>query len=715
MRVRIALVGGLALIAIAIGVTLSRAPVTVIASNSLHARSLFYTRGGGTRCQPGEVLPKGTSAIRVSLFANVGPRVAVAVRSGSRTLTHGEHQAGWGGDRTVTVPLTPLSRSVANASICITLGRAIELIQIDGQEVSVPTAHGRSHREPRLRIEYLRAQRHSWWSQASSVARRMGLGRAPSGTWTVLLLLALMGAVTALSSWVLLRGAPTGNAPSAPPRRTARGPVARLRSIAARVPRAGWACAAIACLSAVSWSLITPPFQSPDEPAHFAYTTQLAERGSLPVEGHGYVPQALSVVLNDLHQNTVRGSPERHPISTHAEQRHLEEDLARPADRVGEGAAGVATSEPPLYYALEAIPYEIGSSGTVLDRLELMRLLSALMAGVTALFGYLFVREALPRAPWAWAVGGLGIALAPLLGAMSGAVNPDAMLYAVCAVVFYLLARGFRRGLTTWLAVAIGAATAVGILTKLNFIAVLPGILVASALLTLRARSIHGRKAYRSLVLVLAIAALPAVVYILANLIAHHPAFGLLSDGIKLTGREGSLSKEISYIWQLYLPRLPGMHNDFPGLSSTLQIWFNRSVGLYGWIDTSFPGWVDTIALVAATLVAMLGLRSLLMDRVALRRRLPELAVYALIGVGVLGLVGADSFLAFGQRSSERAGEYSEPRYLLPLLPLLGAVLVLAARGAGRRWGPTVGTLLVLLILAHELFSQLLVISRFYS
>ena len=64
--------------------------------------------------------------------------------------------------------------------------------------------------------------------------------------------------------------------------------------------------------------------------------------------------------------------------------------------RTDSGAAGVATSEPPLYYALETVPYTLAGGGTVLDRLALMRLLSALMGGLTALFVYLFLREALP-------------------------------------------------------------------------------------------------------------------------------------------------------------------------------------------------------------------------------------------------------------------------------------------------------------------------------
>ena len=46
---------------------------------------------------------------------------------------------------------------------------------------------------------------------------------------------------------------------------------------------------------------------------------------------------------------------------------------------------------------------------------------------------------------------------------MSGAVNPDSMLYAVTAALFYLLARAFRRGLTRTQAIALGALTAVGL------------------------------------------------------------------------------------------------------------------------------------------------------------------------------------------------------------------------------------------------------------
>ena len=76
------------------------------------------------------------------------------------------------------------------------------------------------------------------------------------------------------------------------------------------------------------------------------------------------------------------------------------------------------------------------------------------------------------------------MALFPLLGFMSGAVNPDAMLYAVSAALFFAFARAFRLGLTPGRAAAIGAVIAVGVLTKLNFIGLLPGAALALAILS---------------------------------------------------------------------------------------------------------------------------------------------------------------------------------------------------------------------------------------
>jgi 4-amino-4-deoxy-L-arabinose transferase-like glycosyltransferase len=471
-----------------------------------------------------------------------------------------------------------------------------------------------------------------------------------------------------------------------------------------------WVCALVAFLNAACWSLITPPFETSDEPSHYAYVEHLAQTASLPATGSEVDSPAVAIALRDLDYAQVRYIPAGHTIFSETAQRQLEHDLALPLSREDEGV-GFAAPEPPLYYALETIPYLLGSGGTVLDRLALMRLLSALMGGVTALFAFLFVREALPGTRWAWTVGGLGVALAPLLGFTSGTVNPDVLLATVSAALFYCLARGFRRGLTPRLAIAIGAAIAVGFVTKLNFVGLLPGAVLGLAVLAVRAARTSGRTARRSLALGLAVAASPICLYVVANLLAGRPATGTLLSGISLAGRRGPLLREVSYIWQYYLPRLPGTHDFFPGLSTIRQLWIKSLVGVYGWSDTTFPNWVYGAALIPIGLIGLLLARGLCVNRGALRRRAAELTVYGAIAVGVLVLVGASDYLGYPTET----GQYVQPRYLLPLIALAGAMLALAARGAGRRWGPVAGALIVTLLIAHNVFSQLLEISRFYG
>ena len=714
LRVWVALLAGLALTAIALAVTLSGAPSVVAATNGvpLEAR-LAKTAGSVEICQPDETLPRETSAIRLALEAAIGPQVRLDVYSGAHLITAGTRSSGWTAG-SVTIPVGPLPYTTANATLCFTIGRS--RVPVTAFGAPAPRAIAARYSEAqvlsgRVRSEYLRAGRASWWSQALSVARRMGLGRSLSGTWIALLVLVLVLGLSLLAAWLVVREL----APSARVERKRPGAGKPRASVLRRVPAAAWTCALVAGLNAVCWSLITPPFQVPDESAHFDYVQVLAQQQRLPGSTGRSNSAALQVTLADLQSLEIRFNPPHRSLASEAQQRKLERDQAADFSERAPGGAGSAGSEPPLYYALETIPYALASGGSLLDRLEAMRLLSAALAAITALFGYLFIREALPGARWAWTVGGLAVAVFPLLGFMSGGVNPDAMLFAICAALYYCLARAFRRGLTPRLAVATGTLTAAGLLTKLNFVGFAPGVLVAFALLWLHARrgvpeGPARHRAYRWPALALAIAASPVALYALAGLLSSRPALGNTSSTID--GLGGSWPEKLSYVWQFYLPRLPGMHSYFPSVLTTRQLWFDGWVGFYGWADTLFPGWVYDIALIPAAAIAALGIRELARRRGAVRRRLPELAVYALTGVGVTALVGLQSYESDVRQGFE---PFWEPRYLLPMLALWGCLVALAARGAGRRWGPAVGALLVVMLLAHDVFSQLQVIARYYG
>lgn len=201
---RVALAVGLAVAATAVGVVLSRSPLTVAGTNSIPANPAVASGAaeGSSLCQPSGTVPEGTTAIRISASANIGPRVTLKVLSGPLLITSGQRAAGWGVDETVTVPVKRVPRTIPAATICIAFGEGIEPVQINGART---TAGARTGEGLTLRVEYLRPRHSSWWSLAPSVASRMGLGHAPGGTWIVFLLMAIMITVAALASRLILR------------------------------------------------------------------------------------------------------------------------------------------------------------------------------------------------------------------------------------------------------------------------------------------------------------------------------------------------------------------------------------------------------------------------------------------------------------------------------------------------------------------------------
>jgi hypothetical protein len=202
--VKIALTVGLALTTIAVGVVLSHSPLLVAGTNSIAVRKAVRDlHGDDGGCQQISTLPEGTSAIRLSLAAGIGPRVRLTAFAGERVLTRGERAAGWV-DGTVTVPVRSVPHMVRNALICTTVGPAIERLEIGGTPVK--SSPGRRNFDGlELRMEYLRSGMQSWLTLAPSISRRLGLGHAAAGTWIVFLLLALMLAVAALAARLMSR------------------------------------------------------------------------------------------------------------------------------------------------------------------------------------------------------------------------------------------------------------------------------------------------------------------------------------------------------------------------------------------------------------------------------------------------------------------------------------------------------------------------------
>jgi Predicted membrane protein (DUF2142) len=484
---------------------------------------------------------------------------------------------------------------------------------------------------------------------------------------------------------------------------------ARWRSI----PRAGRACALVALLNAVVWGLLIPPFQTPDELSHVGYVTYFAQTAKLPkvTTAPDFSPQE-NAVIDAVQFWNVIGQPRNRPPLTDAENAGLRAAERRHLDGLGSGNASVASGNPPLYYALESIPYWISPSHRLLDRMVLMRLLSALMAAGTVLAVFEFLRMLLPSTPWAWTVGALALAFQPTFGFMSGGVSNDNLLWLMSALTFLLIARCFRYGLTRWRAAALGLASAGALLSKAAFLGIVPAVGLALVLLVARAaRERRGEVTRAAGVAVLA-GGVPVALYLaLAHFVWERAPFNPGQISVTVGAHaHGTKSGALSYAWQLFLPRLPFM-NDWFGGNPLRQIWFNGFTGRFGWVDYGFPNWVYNLAWPIAIAIVVLAGIGLARSFRSLRSRWAELACYVTAVAGELALIGLVDYQSHitGQAPFEQA------RYLLPLGALYAAVIALAARAGGRRFGPALGAALVMLTIALSVFGQLITLTRYYG
>jgi hypothetical protein len=698
-RALVCLALGLLTLGAGIATALSHVATGRAGTNGVWPQFLVGGLAPGQRaCQDGELLPGGAGGIQLSLQPTqaVGPRVAVTLSHRSRTIARTSLLVSTRPGAATSAALRPRARELDDVRVCLTvIGKgAVGLIggptpQGAGGLTTDDRPTGAS-----LPLTYLSAGRASWWRRAASVRDRMALGRGDwGGSWVAWAAGVLLLAALALVVLALVRGliAPGG------PWQVVAG-----------------AIAAVAVLNALAWSLITPAFQVPDEQTHAAYAQQIGETSRPPVARRGdeQLAPELVAAMGDTRFGALNARTFGAAVWSPLQQRWLEADLhAGLARRSPNDTAGPAAPEPPLYYALEAIPYRLASGATLLDRLALMRALSALLAGVTTLFAFLFVRECLPGRPWAWTVGALGAALHPLLGFVSGGVNPDALLFALCAALFHALAVAFRRGLTPRRAAWIGTLLAAGIVGKINFYGLVPGALLA-VVLAARASTGHlNARALRLVGIVVAIAVAPFLLLSVLDALLWDRTFILARTPAEAPESHGNLSGQLSYLWQLFLPRLPGQTVAFPDYYPGWQLWLKGFVGKFGWAVVNYTEWAYQLAGRLLALVGALAVRSLVRERTVVRERLAELAGYAAMAAGLLLLIGLVALRGFAPGISGAI----QGRYLLPLLPLFGALLALAARGAGARWGRTVGVALVLVCVAWSLFGQLTTIAWFYG
>ncbi|GGC11312.1 hypothetical protein [Cellulomonas carbonis] len=223
--------------------------------------------------------------------------------------------------------------------------------------------------------------------------------------------------------------------------------------------RAVAACLAVlAVCRGLVWATVLPSLEGMDEAAHAAYAQFVAEEGTLPRPGEWhegsdqyYSPQLQ--LLEDFH-NRLASPPGDRAVLTDEAYAELEAALAQ-ASPTSNGSAP-ASGYPPGYYLPAAALYEV-TPGTVVDRLDAMRLWSVALGAVGAVLVLVAARRLLPAGRTAPVLLTLAVVLQPVVAHQYAIVNNDALIM-TAGVGAFAAALGAARGRVGLLAGVVGGA-----------------------------------------------------------------------------------------------------------------------------------------------------------------------------------------------------------------------------------------------------------------
>lgn len=674
------------------------------ATSSVGGRSPITQPQQGQRlCQQRVSLVPGTGRVRFDLEPLAAGGTFEATVTSRGNVTRGSSKPLSALRQYADIPIKPLpvSGNSAPARICVRpRGPGATFFGVNElqSDAVAPTLNGKDtgHMLAYWLLPPTGAKR-TMLEALPDIMHRAALFRpSPLGPWTPLVLLILLPAVGYLALRTL--------ALAAAERRSRLPPLA--------------AVMLVAYISAASWALITPPFDSPDEIDHYAYTQYLAETGNAPCQACRKPPRSSeeAAALDAVSLAAYNENPQGRPPWLRVDERrwHLRDTRDRPPADDG-GGITTAASHGPAYYLFLVSGYKAADAlgGDVFARLTAMRLLSALLTALMAGLVFLTARELFPRHTVLPVLAGFLVGLQPMVGFVGGSVNNDTGVNAVIALIALLLVRVLRRGLTLRRGIVLAAALVLAPLVKTTGYAAYPPALLTLALVAFRQRS-------RRDVIAWAGAAVTFLVLTLGwsqlSSVFDRGVYGTPGGSAPTSQPPVAVLTEhpltyLSYVWQVFLPRLPLMTDLHVQKWPAFDIYIERGFAAFGWYAILFPLWVYLAIVAVTACVTVLALNAARLNLAAFRSRWREFAVLAVL----TGVVIAGVHASFVTGVADRPVVSEQGRYAFTTLAALGTFAAAAAYGLGKARAGTVAAVLLMLMLGLNWASQLLGLLNFYT
>ncbi len=278
----------------------------------------------------------------------------------------------------------------------------------------------------------------------------------------------------------------------------------------------------------MSWIVLIPIWQYPDEQSHFAQVQDVAEFGSVIPKGAN---TSAEIVFSENILDTQRDGFGNNKFTYHPEHKiaysngklgpHEEEIINLPQEARTKMLSYEATRNPPVYYFLASKAYKMFYKGSLFTRVFTIRVLSISLFLLNVVLAYKIAKLLFEKNQHLSIGLTAFIAFFPMLVFASTGVLPDTLTNALFSLIVFLSLKLISNGPNPFNVMAALITVLLGFLTRQQFILAIPIYFFAITIYLIRTKS------YRKLLATISI--IPAVLlfFKLFPHFLHLPEIGL--------------------------------------------------------------------------------------------------------------------------------------------------------------------------------------------
>lgn len=241
-----------------------------------------------------------------------------------------------------------------------------------------------------------------------------------------------------------------------------------------------------AFFNGLSWIILIPVWQYPDEQAHFAQIQDIAELGKVPTNSFD---TSYEIALSEKILGTERDQFGNNKFTYHPEYRldysdnyfGPQENLitSLPKSARTQLVKNEATFNPPLYYFLGSFFYKLFENNSLFSRIYVVRLMSLIFFLTTIIISFKIGQLIFLKSKTFPLVLASLVAFMPMLVFASTGVLPDSLTNLLFTIVLFLCLKILNQRLETSSIIMITLTIILGVLTRQQFLITVPMVFLA--------------------------------------------------------------------------------------------------------------------------------------------------------------------------------------------------------------------------------------------